>query len=174
MKRLLFLTTCLIMLASCKPKPILVATHFNSLSYSDTCILIDSTLDNAIKTPNERTIVYFLNAGCSICNADFIEFIRTCDDYAFDSLLVIASGVYDFIQTEYFLNRVNLELPYNARLIIDSQDTISDKMLETYGYQDIFLLEQKRILMYYHTQGFIRNEELGYCLDAQVFKQTVN
>ncbi len=173
MKKLLFVLPIFVTLA-CTQKQMPVSECFNSLGVRETSVEFNSELSDSINLPNCRTIVYFYNTGCSVCIADFGTFMQNVADYAFDSLIVVASDAYDFILPEYYLNKADLTLPANTRIVFDPHDNITDKMLETYGYQDVFLLEQKRILMYYHTQGFIRNEELGYCLDANVFKQTVN
>lgn len=148
-------------------RPIQVCDTFNSSYCSDTCALIDTKIDSAINIPEARTITYFLNSGCSICLADFCTFIRSIDDFAFDSLVIVAGDAYDFIQPEFYLNREGLTLPPNTRIVFDPESTIMDKMLETYGFQNIFLLEQKRILMYYNTQGFYYDEKYGYCFKQE-------
>lgn len=89
-------------------RPIQVCDTFNSSYCSDTCALIDTKIDSAINIPEARTITYFLNSGCSICLADFCTFIRSIDDFAFDSLVIVAGDAYDFIQPEFYLNREGL------------------------------------------------------------------
>lgn len=166
MKKLLFLLSILVTVA-CTQKPIQVAEQFNCRSVSGDSVEFNGELRDSIDLPNERVIVYFYNTGCSICIGDFCTFMRNIDDFAFDSLIVVASDTYDFILPEFYLNREGMTLPPNSRIIFDPENIIMDKMMETYGFQDIFLLEQKRILMYYNTQGFYYDGKYGYCFKQE-------
>ena len=166
-KIILYFVNISVVFSSCTLQPTQVCDTFNSSYYSDTCALIDTKIDSAINISQARTITYFLNTGCSICIADFCTFMRNIDDYAFDSLIIIAGEAYDFIQSEFYLNRDGLTLPPNTRIVFDPENNIFDKMHETYGFQNIFLVEQNRILMYYNTQGFYYDDKYGYCFKQE-------
>lgn len=166
MKKLLFILPIFVTVA-CSQKPISVAEQFNSRSVGEDSVEFNVELQDSIDLPNERVIVYFYNTGCSICIGDFSTFMRGIDDFAFDSLIIVASDTYDFIQPEFYLNQGGMTLPPNSRIVFDPENILMDKMMETYGFQDIFLLEQKRILMYYNTQGFYYDEKYGYCFKQE-------
>ena len=166
MKKLLLILPIFVTIA-CSQNPMQVAEQFNSLSVNDDSVAFNRELCDSLNLPEARVIVYFYNTGCSVCISDFSTFMHNIDDFAFDSLIVVASEAYDFILPEFFLNREGMTLPPNSRIVYDPKNSVMDKMMETYGFQDIFLLEQKRILMYYNTQGFYYDDKYGYCFKQE-------
>lgn len=96
MKKLLFFLPILVTVA-CSQKPMQVAEQFNSRGVSEDSVEFNVELQDSIDLPNERVIVYFYNTGCSICIGDFCTFMRSIDDFAFDSLIVVAGNTYDLL-----------------------------------------------------------------------------
>ena len=97
--------------------------------------------------------------------------LNNINDYRFDSLLIVASGSYDFVQTNYYLKKNNLTLPSNTRIITDPKHKIFDIMTNIYGDINLFLIEEKRILYKNNTSNFKYDKLFGFVVDQDQQKR---
>jgi len=171
MKYILFSVVISVMLFACSAKETTVYQYLNKLTSNDTNLLINDSLYASLKISSNRNLVFFLNASCSLCISDFVSFAKNINDYRFDSLIVIASEVYDFIQTDYYLQRENITLPKNSRIIIDPKNKLFVEMANIYGDKNIFLIEDKRILYKNNTGYFKYDKTYGYVLEQTHLKK---
>lgn len=165
------LVVIILFVASCSKKPTTLYDYCNHLNISDTNILINNELDSSLQLNKQRYLVYFLNASCSFCIGEFINFIKNINDYRFDSLMVVASEAYDLVQTNFYLKKNNLRLPQNTRIIFDPKNKIFVEMANIYGDKNIFLIEDKRILYKNNTGYFKYDKTYGYVIDQTQIKQ---
>ena len=165
------LLVIIFLVESCSQKPTTLYDYCNQLNISDTNMLINNELDSSLQLNKQRNLVYFLNASCSFCIGEFINFINNINDYHCDSFLLVASEAYDLVQTNFYLKKNNLTLPQNTRIIFDPKNKIFVEMANIYGDKNIFLIEDKRILYKNNTGYFKYDKTYGYILEQTQIKK---
>lgn len=168
--RKIFLIIISSFLVSCA-KNLVVSEQFNALQSSESAKLLDGKLAKSLQVSESRTLVYSYNSQCSECIEQFIMFMRNIDDYKFDSLLIIAHETYDFIQSEYILQKSELSLPDATRIIFDPKNDIFDSLVVAEGNVNLMLVENKRVLAKCNTQLFTYDESLGFCVNNKLVKR---
>ena len=172
MNRVFQILICIMLFeASCSKKQTTVYDYCNQLNISDTNMLINNELVSLLQLNKQRYLVYIHKESCSFCFAEFSYFLNNINDYRFDSLLIVASGSYDFVQTNYFLKKNNLTLPSNTRIITDPKHKIFDIMTNIYGDINLFLIEEKRILYKNNTSNFKYDKLFGFVVDQDQQKR---
>ncbi|MCQ2973492.1 MAG: hypothetical protein MJ211_01630 [Bacteroidales bacterium] len=172
MKRLIAIIFICIGLISCNSDKITLSSLFNSIKVNESMIKIDNDLDTSLNLSESRNLIFFLDTQCSVCISEFIKFMKKNEDFKYDSLLIVAQEAYDFIQPQFFLEKSNLSLPKNSRIIFDPKNKIYSIMLNSYGNQNLLLAENKKILAKVNTQYLIYTSDNGYTLDKnQIIKK---
>lgn len=118
----------------------------NEFSVSDTSHIFNTDVSETIKCPQGRNFVYVLRANCSACIVEYLQFIDKAEELKFDSLIVVARESYDFAKVEYHLKETGLESPQNMRIIMDPKNNIYNEFVNTYFDNNLFLLENNKIL----------------------------
>jgi len=123
----------------------------NAFSISDTSHVFSADVSETIKCPQGRNFLYVLDASCSVCIANYLQFIKKVEELRFDSLIVVARESYDFAKVEYYLKETGLKHPQNMRIIMDPKNNIYNEFVNIYFDHNLFLLENKRILFSVNT-----------------------
>ena len=166
MNRIFQILVCIMLfVASCSQKQTTVYQYCNQLNISDTNMLINNELDSSLQLNKQRNIVYLLNAQCAPCIERFIYLIKNINNYRFDSLLVVAGYSYDLVNINFYMKKKNLSLPQNTRIIFDPTNKICVEKSNIYGDDDIFLIEDKRILYKNNTYCLKYDTICGYVIE---------
>ncbi|MBO7597452.1 MAG: hypothetical protein J6T70_10460 [Bacteroidales bacterium] len=155
----------MLFVASCSQKTTTLYDYCNQLNISDTNMLINNELDSSLLLNKQRNIVYLLNAHCAPCIERFIYLIKNINNYRFDSLLVVAGYSYDLVNINFYMKKKNLSLPQNTRIIFDPTNKICVEKSNIYGDDDIFLIEDKRILYKNNTYCLKYDTICGYVIE---------
>lgn len=158
------------LLVSCT-KTLVVSELFNALQSSEKAEFLDAKLAKSLQVSDSRTLIYSYNTQCSQCVSQFVKFLQHVDDYRFDSLLIVAHEAYDFIQSEYIMQKLELSIPDATRIVFDPENDIYDLLVVGEGMVDLLLIEDKRVLAKCNTQIFSYDESLGYCVNSKMVKR---
>ena len=169
MRRFLIISSILLTMAC--SNNILLSEQFNVLNCSDNNEKFDSKLIDSLQLSESRNILFFLDASCSVCFAEFAKFLEKNEDYKYDSLVVVASETYDFKTTQYLLDKGNIPLPKKTRIIFDPKNKIFSIMLNSYGNQNLFLIENKKILAKVNTQYLKFDKQYGFIIEQNQLKK---
>ncbi len=158
------------LLVSCN-QTLQVSEMLNNLQCTDKNQPLNIQLANTLQISDARTIVYSYNTQCSECVGQFIMLMKHIDDYRFDSLLIIAHEAYDFIQSDFIMQKSEVSLPNATRIIFDPNDNIYDSLIVAQGDANLLLVEAKCVLAKCNTQLFTFDESLGFCVDSRKVKK---
>ena len=159
------LVLIMLFVASCSQKTTTLYDYCNQLNISDTNIVINNELDSSLQLSEQRYLVYFHKESCSFCFGGFSDFLKNINDYRFDSLLVVAGYSYDLVNINFYMKKKNLSLPQNTRIIFDPTNKICVEKSNIYGDDDIFLIEDKRILYKNNTYCLKYDTICGYVIE---------
>lgn len=158
MRNVFLLSFSLIVFASCNSKRTLV----DDLNESIVADAMPAIADTNAFNKQIRSLVYLLDPSCSVCIANYMEFIESLNigNCNYDSLFTIVLNG-DMMQVEYYMDRDNVKSPCNSRNIVDNEGDMTEFYYSLSEGNNILLFDGVRLLFCTSVFAYKYEPEIG-------------
>ncbi|MCQ2975516.1 MAG: hypothetical protein MJ211_12010 [Bacteroidales bacterium] len=148
------------LLLGCQSKIVKLSDELNLSKEKDS---INISCIDSIKINDSRSIIYMLDASCSACIQNYINFVQdfNINKPNCDSVYTICYGSKDFLLVEYYMKQCKVTSLTNEKIIFDKNGLVNQLQTIT-NNRNIILLINKKISFITDDFYYKFNSEYGY------------